>query len=760
MHDVAGFLEDLAVVLCVAALTTVVFQRLRQPVVLGYLLAGLLIGPHVPFIGVSDLETVHTFSELGVVLLMFSLGLEFSVRKILRMGPAAGVIGAVEVGWMCWLGFLAGRLFGWGVQESVFLGAMLSISSTMIVAKSFAEERMDRRVSDLAFSILVIEDLAAILMMAILGTFAAGSGWDAGAAFVSAGRLFLFLIILVTVGLFLIPRFLAMVVRSTRPETCVVATVGTCFAGALLAHEFGFSAGLGAFLAGSLCAESGHARTLEHQIRPLRDIFAAIFFVSVGMLIDPLVILEHWGAIVTLALVVIVGKTLGVTVGSLLAGHSTQQSVQAGMSLTQIGEFSFMIAGIGLTLGPRSSFLYPIAVAVCVLTTFTTPFLIRYSGRVAARFDRALPRGFQTFLNYYGMWLKGLREREATDSAGARLRRSAFLLVADLTMIVGLIIGISIALPKIETWTFERFNLSGLIVSAGLVLSGGLLAIPFVLGSFRSIRRLGLLLAAEALPGAQARSLASGRASRRAFVLAVQMAIFLSVALPILAVVQPFVPPFPGVFLLGTVLVFTGFLFWRRANDLEGEVQAGTEMVADILGRQSRNVMPLALGQIQELLPGLGDLHPVKIEPESAAVGESLIGLNLRGRTGATVISIVRDTDRVLAPSGQESIQPGDVLILSGSAEALRAAKSALSRRAPTQETPETPGSSEERAAHAAISAADADLAAEEDAVEDARKALSKIPSLIRGLRRDPEGDSESSRPRGEDLSSRADSSS
>ena len=279
MHDVHEFLRSLTVVLAVAAVTTVVFQRLRQPVALGYIIAGLIVGPHVPLPLVADPRIVTTLSELGVILLMFSLGLEFSLAKLVRVGPEAGVTAAVQCIVMFWLGFLVGELLGWTTLESVFMGAAIAISSTTIIAKVFDEENIGGRWRELVIGILLVEDLIAIVFMAVLTAVAAGSGVSAGALAGTLARLAGFLAILLAVGMVVVPRFIRLVVGLGRAETTLVASIGVCFATAYVAQVSGYSVALGAFLAGSLVAESGHAEEIEHLIHPVRDLFASILFV-------------------------------------------------------------------------------------------------------------------------------------------------------------------------------------------------------------------------------------------------------------------------------------------------------------------------------------------------------------------------------------------------------------------------------------------------------------------------------------------------
>lgn len=313
--DAHHFLETLTIVLGTAAVTTVLFQRLRQPVVLGYILAGFIIGPNVPVPLVADRAVVQTLSELGVILLMFSLGLEFRLGKLVQLAPTAGLTALLQSSLMVWLGFVVGRLFGWSNTESAFAGAVMAISSTTIIAKAFDEQRIKGPLRELVVGILIVEDLIAILLMAALTAVATGSGLSASEVAFTTGRLGLFLVGLVTVGLLVVPRAARAVVRLGRPETTLVASIGLCFGISLLAHALGYSVALGAFVAGSLLAESGEQEQIEHLVQPVRDMFAAIFFVSVGVLIDPALILQHWAPIAVFTVVVLLGKVVGVALG-------------------------------------------------------------------------------------------------------------------------------------------------------------------------------------------------------------------------------------------------------------------------------------------------------------------------------------------------------------------------------------------------------------------------------------------------------------
>ncbi len=681
MHGAHDFLQALAVVLCVAAVTTVVFQRLRQPVVLGYILAGLIIGPHVPIPLVANTAVVQTLSEVGVILLMFSLGLEFSLRKLIQLGPTAGVTAIIQCGLMLWLGFVVGRAFGWTSLESVFCGALIAISSTTIIAKAFDEQKVRGRLREVVVGVLIVEDLIAILLMAALTAISTGAGLSAGALALTLGKLAGFLLGLVVFGLLLIPRMVRYIVRLKRKETTLVASVGICFAVSLLALEFGYSVALGAFLAGSLVAESGEAKEVEHVVEPVRDVFAAIFFVSVGMLIDPALVLENWVAIAVLTVVVILGKVVGVSLGAFLTGNGTRTSVQTGMSLAQIGEFSFIIAGLGLSLGASRPFLYPVAVAVSAVTTLTTPWLIRASGPVASFVDRKLPRPLQTFVTLYGSWIENLRSPQRLKTPGASIRRMVRLLVGDAALLVAVFIGASIAFRKAVVPLEERLGISETLARALIVGAALALAVPFCVGIISLARQLGVALAEQALPASPNGKVDLAAAPRRALVVTLQLGCVLIVGVPMVAVTQPFLPGFQGALLLAALLAALGLGFWRSATNLQGHVRAGAQAIVEALSAQTRSGpqgQEDGLAELHAVLPGIGEPVSFRVPRASPGVGKTLAELNLRGLTGATVLALRRKDQGVLVPTAQETLQPDDVLALAGTHEAIRAAKALL----------------------------------------------------------------------------------
>ncbi|MCY1074971.1 cation:proton antiporter [Archangium lansingense] len=691
MHGAHDFLKALAMVLCVAAVTSVIFQRLRQPIVLGYIIAGLIIGPHVPIPLVADSAIVQTLSELGVILLMFSLGLEFSLRKLFQVGPTAGITAVIQCSLMVWLGFVVGRAFGWTPLESIFTGAIIAISSTTIIAKAFAEQGIQGKLREIVVGVLIVEDLIAILLMATLTAVSSGAGLSAGQLTFTIGRLALFLVGLVVVGLLVIPRVVRFVHRLERPEMLLVTSMGICFAIALLAQEFGYSVALGAFLAGSLVAESGKEKDVEHLVEPVRDVFAAIFFVSVGMLIDPALIAQHWVAVLVLTLVVIIGKLVGVGLGVFLTGNGTRTAVQSGMSLAQIGEFSFIIAGLGLSLNATGQFIYPVAVAVSAITTLTTPFLIKAAGPVANLVDRKLPKPLQTFAALYGSWVEGLRTAPPQKTMGARIRRTLRLLLLDAAMLAAIVIGTSVSLEKLTATLENRGGLGASVARLLVIGLASVLAVPFCVGIVRLAHSLGELLADLALPPGAEGKLDRAAAPRRALVVTLQLGSLLLVGAPLVAVTQPFLPGFQGAAVLLVQLVVLAVGFWRSATNLQGHVRAGSQVIVAALASQSQ---PRSTGEkghgeeqlktLHAILPGLGEPTPVRLESSSPAVGRTLAELNLRGMTGATVLAIQRGEGEAVVPTAQEVLRAGDVLALAGTHDAIDAARAVL-------ETPRSP---------------------------------------------------------------------
>jgi len=676
------FLTNLAMVLCVAAVTTVVFQRLKQPVVLGYILAGLLVGPHVPFPLVADSDTIHGLSELGVILLLFTIGLEFTVEKLLRVGASAGIIAVVEISVMIILGDVTGRMFGWSARESLYAGAMVAISSTTIIAKAFSELRIGGRLRELVLAVLIVEDLIAILLLAALTTISAGS-LSASQLGMAAARLGLFLLVVVGAGLLVIPRLVRSILRLDRPETTSVACIGICFALSLLAQQFGYSVALGAFIAGSLVAESGEGARIEHLLEPVRDLFAAVFFVSVGMLIDPALVRANWLPILVLAAVVIMGRIIGVSIPAFLTGAGVRTSIAASMSLAQIGEFSFIIAYLGTSTGAVRDFLYPVAVSVSALTTLTTPWMIRAAGPVAAWVDRKLPHALQTFVALYGSWIDGLRSPGPRRTRAQRVAR-LLLLDAALLAAVGILSGR--LFPYTVLWLRKHAGLGTVAAEFVAIAAAVAIAAPFLIGIVRLVGALAIALAGQALPAGVPGKVDLAAAPRRALIVALQLAAAVALGLPLFAVARAFLPLAPALALFAAALLFLAVRLWLSVTDLQGHVRAGAQVLASAYSHargEAAADTPNPDLEVGQVLPGLGSPTRFTLDAGSPAVGRTLASLNLRGATGATVLAIARGSEGVLVPTGHEQLRVHDVLALAGTQEAVAAARGLLSGDVP-----------------------------------------------------------------------------
>jgi len=496
MHA-ADFIQDLAVIMLIAGLVTVVFHQLKQPVVLGYIIAGVIIGPHTPpFALIQDEHTVRILSELGVVFLMFALGLEFSLRKLASVGLTAIITAVMEIAVMLCIGYGIGQAFGWGRMDSIFLGAILSISSTTIIVKALDELKLKKeRFAHLIFGVLIVEDILAIAMIALLSAIATTGQVDAPEVFATLGKLSLFMVVALVLGILIVPRLLAYVARFESAEMLLVTVLGLCFGFCLLVIKLDYSVALGAFVIGAVMAESRQLKLIERLIEPLKDMFSAIFFVSIGLLLDLSVMFKYAGPIAVITAAVVLGKVLSCSLGAFASGNGGRTSAKVGMGLAQIGEFSFIIASLGLTLKVTSDFLYPIAVAVSAITTLLTPYLIRGSDPLTLKAASVLPRRLTVWLARYPAKLKALKKR----SDEAVLRKIIVRIVLQVLVNCALVAAVFLAgafivgqaggfLP-LPTGADPR--LSDAIAWGGALL----ISLPFLIATYRKLKALSMLLA-------------------------------------------------------------------------------------------------------------------------------------------------------------------------------------------------------------------------------------------------------------------------
>lgn len=446
-----SFISDLALILISASLVTLVFKRLKQPLVLGYIVAGFLAGPHMPYTpSVSDMSSIHTWADIGVIFLMFTLGLEFSFKKIVKMGIGPVIAACSVMFCMMSVGNMVGHLFGWGSMNSLFLGGMLAMSSTTIIYKAFDDLGLrQQKFAGEVLSVLILEDILGILLMVVLSALAVSRQFQGMELVGSLFKLGFFLILWFVVGVYIIPIFLRRTHRFLNKETLLVVSIGLCFLLVVIAGKVGYSSAFGAFMMGSILAETVEAEKIERVVSPVKDLFGAIFFVSVGMLVDPAVLVAYWLPIVVLCIAIIVGQAVFGTTSFLLSGQPLRIAVQGGFSLAQIGEFAFIIASLGISLGVTSDFLYPVVVAVSIITTFFTPYMIRAAQPACRLLERVVPQNVMHRLMERGTHAGAQSAVAATDGVWKRLLMALVSQVgAYLTLSVAVIlISFTVLLP-------------------------------------------------------------------------------------------------------------------------------------------------------------------------------------------------------------------------------------------------------------------------------------------------------------------------
>lgn len=571
MHEI-GFIRDLAVVMIVAGATTILFQRMRQPVLLGYILAGVLIGPHTPGMLVGDPRAIDDISNLGVVLLMFTLGLEFSVRKLREVGIGVLAAAVAEVGLMLWIGYGIGGLFGWTGMDALFLGAIISLSSTMVATRMLAEGgQRHQPFAQLVVGLLVAEDMLAIVMLTLLTAVAIGGSVQAETAFTLVGHLGLFVIVGMILGLLLLPRLVDYVAGFDRNETLLVSVLGICFGASLFAAWMGFSVALGAFLAGAVVAESRSVGRVLHLVEPLRDMFAALFFVAIGLKIDPAMLLQYALPALLIAAVVIVGKTLACSLGIFVVGHDARTALRSGLGMAQIGEFSFVIATLGLSLGVISDFIYPIAVAVSVLCMAASPYLNRSADGLANGLRRVTPRSLRLLATSYSGWLENLKPVNENAAIAAMFRRLLWHIGINVLLVVALfVIG---AYINAHNWSW--FSMLGIDrdLRHTLIWAGALfLSLPMLIAVYRKAEALGMLLAEIGIRERFAGSYT--QAIRNVLARVIPLATLLALALLVSGLSSAILPP-RGVALSLVVLgVVVAVVLWRGLVKMHARLQA------------------------------------------------------------------------------------------------------------------------------------------------------------------------------------------
>lgn len=652
MAHLPTLVSDLALILITAGIVTILFKWLKQPVVLGYIVAGFLISPHFVLLpSVADVENISTWGEIGIIFLLFALGLEFSFKKLMDVGGTAAIATFINMGSMIAIGYLIGNAMGWTQMESIFLGGMLSMSSTTIIIKAFNDMGLQKKkFAGIVFGMLIVEDLAAIMMMVLLSTFAISRHFS-GAEFAgSILKLVFFVVIWFVVGIYLLPGLLRKLKKFLNNETLLVLAVGLCLGMVLFATKVGFSAALGAFIMGSILAETVESHRIEHLMEPLKNLFGAVFFVSVGMMIVPEVIVQYIGPILILTVVVLVGRVIFATLGVLASGQGLKVSLQAGFSLAQIGEFSFIIATLGMQLGVIGDFLYPIIVAVSVITTFTTPYFIKLSQPLASSLEKNIPPKWDKLIHGYAS-SKSRNIQHKSD--WQKVLKGVFTTVFIYTVLAFGVFLIS-RLVLIPFITGRIPGLWGSLLSAVIML--GMMA-PFIVGVISRRKNVkpelfrlwndkhfnkGILI------------------SLNLFRVAVGIGLILMVLLPLFSQAT-------GILLLSSFIILSALVFVEgfRERPAKMEEKFFRNLNEKEITEESRKAINKQVAR--DLLDKNIHVEEFEVAQNSVITGKTLGELDFKKRTGVNVISIIRGDQKINIPDSEERVYPFDRLIVVGS---------------------------------------------------------------------------------------------
>ena len=656
MAEIPNLIEDLALILVVAGIVTLVFKKLKQPLVLGYIVAGFLVSPHMPYImSVVDKGDIHTWADIGVMFLLFSLGLDFSFKKILKMGMAPVIAALTIIFSMMTLGILVGHSFGWNRMDCIFLGGMLAMSSTTIIYKAFDDLGLrQQRFASLVMSVLILEDVLAIVMMVMLSAIASGNNPDGGEMLGSILKIGFFLVLWFVVGIFLIPLFFRKTRKLMNSETMVIVALGLCCLMAVLSTKVGFSSAFGAFVMGSIIAETVEADKIIKLVEPVKNLFGAIFFVSVGMLVEPKVLVDYAVPILVLVLTILLGQGIFGTAGFMLGGQSLKNAMRCGFSMAQIGEFAFIIASLGLSLGVIGKFLYPVVVAVSVITTFLTPYMIRFAEPCYNHIEKHLPKKWVRRMNHVGNAHQNSTEEE---NAWKVLLRKMLINTAIYgilsTAVVTLMLTFVLPLCRNMLGHWPGNAVCGLFTV--LMISPFLRSMVMKNVHSDEFRQLWTESLLNRLP--------------LIFTMIVRVAI-------------------------AAMFIFYIVNYLTRFKEALMITIAGVALVAMVLSRRlkhrsiklerlfiknlrSREIAEQVNGERRPLFEGRlldRDIHigDFDIPEDSTWIGRTLKDLQFRNRFGVHVSSILRGSLRINIPNGRQIIFPGDRISVIGSDEQLK----------------------------------------------------------------------------------------
>ena len=653
MAEIPFLVKDLALILMVAGVVTLIFKRLKQPLVLGYIVAGFLVSPHMPYtVSVMDETDIQTWADIGVIFTLFSLGLDFSFKKIVKMGASPVIACIVIVFCMMMLGISVGHGFGWDRMDCIFLGGMLAMSSTTIIYKAFDDMGLrQQKFASMVMSVLILEDILAIVMMVMLSAIAGGSNPDGEQMISSVLRIGFFLVLWFIVGIFAIPLFLRSVRKLINGETLLVVSLGLCCGMAVLSTKVGFSSAFGAFVMGSILAETIEAEKIIKLVEPVKNLFGAIFFVSVGMLVDPKILVEYAVPILALVGTILVGQAIFGTFGFMLGGESLKSAMRCGFSMAQIGEFSFIIASLGLSLGVISNFLYPVVVAVSVITTFLTPYMIRLALPSYQLMEKHLPCKFINILNHFAMSHPSTQQQSKWKSLIRQMAINtiAYSILSAATIAMMFTFVLPLMRNLLPGWQLHWYAnaLTGLLTV--VLISPFLRAIVMKKNHSPEWKRLWVESSINRIP--------------LLFTIVVRYIIALAFIFYIINYLSRFTSALIVCIGAVVVLLMVASRRIKKRSIVMERLFIHNLRSRDIAAQVNGEKRPLYAGHLLDR-----DIHISEIEvPEDSTwCGKSLKELHLRERFGIDMSSIRRGSQRLNIPNGDTVIFPGDKLQIIG----------------------------------------------------------------------------------------------
>ena len=653
MAEIPFLVKDLALILMVAGVVTLIFKRLKQPLVLGYIVAGFLVSPHMPYtMSVMDETDIQTWADIGVIFTLFSLGLDFSFKKIVKMGASPVIACIVIVFCMMMLGISVGHGFGWDRMDCIFLGGMLAMSSTTIIYKAFDDMGLrQQKFASMVMSVLILEDILAIVMMVMLSAIAGGSNPDGEQMISSVLRIGFFLVLWFIVGIFAIPLFLRSVRKLINGETLLVVSLGLCCGMAVLSTKVGFSSAFGAFVMGSILAETIEAEKIIKLVEPVKNLFGAIFFVSVGMLVDPKILVEYAVPILALVGTILVGQAIFGTFGFMLGGESLKSAMRCGFSMAQIGEFSFIIASLGLSLGVISNFLYPVVVAVSVITTFLTPYMIRLALPSYQMMEKHLPCKFINILNHFAMSHPSTQQQSKWKSLIRQMAINtiAYSILSAATIAMMFTFVLPLMRNLLPGWQLHWYAnaLTGLLTV--VLISPFLRAIVMKKNHSPEWKRLWVESNINRIP--------------LLFTIVVRYIIALAFIFYIINYLSRFTNALIVCIGAVVVLLMVASRHIKKRSIVMERLFIHNLRSRDIAAQVNGEKRPLYAGHLLDR-----DIHISEIEvPEDSTwCGKSLKELHLRERFGIDMSSIRRGSQRLNIPNGDTVIFPGDKLQIIG----------------------------------------------------------------------------------------------